>query len=1018
MASYNPNTKTWTPFAYPVNQKTNYSSADFVSSYPDKSAADFATNYPDKSAADFAADYPANRPTNLATTQKFFVKFKDNGKVDAVRIQDNDPGAGWKSYTLRDGKSINDYGFDFPNGNDDSRKEALRSARNQLDTNAATNTSNAAANATDITNRTNAATAYNAETKPALQQADATNYNKTQAATRSNAATQLNTQNQTEKNKNTAINTFSSSVVSLASTTQGGDYLSKLKALDDSVLQNAGLNNSEISSIFNTVKSSFDSFYLNEKVSPWDAESQGAKPPTGGFDVNYYQTNYPDALNEWNEAQAVNVNGRTFENLDITGRYNENTYLLQHYTNVGRHAGYRANEALEAEQTTEYSETLTDYEKQLYRDQVLGITTREGKDVIDLATPQYDAEGKLLNQAELNTVLEQNIAGTLTSESSRQEKQLQLLAQDVLQQSINELKKAKEKESNLMLMKNLPTYSEIMNINTTLTNSILGDASFGGMLGFVDPKKTFKTQLEKDIGGLTGVSSNSTVYNWQKWFDDTLMKRYETFELDLEDRTPEEIKQYQDQAKRDITDYNAAIKVNPQAEKPLLLQKAEQYKLDINNADQFKELLLKVDQDSQKEFLGSFINGYIKPRFDQSKSMDEFVSYLDVKEEEQNIFQSQSVVNKLKQIAELRSNAMLSFYKTAEAAKKGFDSDFYLDPISKATKDLTATQKLAYENQKSIVDADFDAAKNGLSSNGVNWATEAYRYGYEGAYKTDPKVFAKLHYQVLGSTGQLKDAEGNPVVLDPAENILGYNELQKKITEATEELVLRKDLYGDTAFMKFVTPEEFADSILASVSPEKNKEEWDKILKQIGLEGEQATVENVKQYLIDSFRTEEAKNIRESIKYLNEQKESLTQEKLGVSYIEREGDKKDISGEPETQLYQIFKSAGFEGSEDDFYNNFMPDVDREEQKVLSKTMSQKGFTTESLDLSDPFSAFSNISSFFDNTEKPTTTTKKTTDTTKSSYFNIFGGDEEELATKSKAAQSILGEFTSMFKGFS
>lgn len=1017
MAVYNTNTKSWTPFNYAVNQKTDYSGADFTSTYPNKTAADFASDYPGKTAADFASTYPANRATNLPTTQKFFVKFKSNGKVDEVRIQDNDPGTNWKSYTLRDGKQIGDYGFSFPDGDNDSRKTALLNARNQLDANNTTNVSNTAANNADIANRNTAATQYNTVTKPALQNTAATNYNTTQASNRNSAATQLNTQNQTIKNKNTAINNFSSSAISLASTTQGGDYLTKLKSLDDSVLRNAGLNSSEIADVFNTTKSSFDSFYLTEKVSPWDATTQGAKPPTGGFDVKYYETNYPGAAAEWNAAQAVNVNGRTFKNLDITARYDKNTYLLQHYTNVGRHAGYRANQALEAEQSTKYTETLTDYEKQLYRDQVLGITTQNGTDVIKLATPEYDADGKLLNEAELNTVLEQNIASTLTSESSRQEKQLQLLAQDVLQQSINELKKAKEKESNLMLMKNLPTYSEIMSINTTLSNSILGDSSFGGMLGFVDPKKTFKTQLEKDIAGLTGVSSNATVYNWQKWFDETLLKRYETFQLDLDDRTDEEINQYQEQVRRDKAEYDAALKVNPQAEKPLLMQKAEQYKLDINNKDQFKELLLKVDQDSQKEFLGSFINGYIKPRFDQSKSMDEFVSYLDVKEEEQNIFQSQSVINKLKQVAELRSNAMLSFYKTAEAAKKSFDSDFYLDPVAKATKELTSAEKLTYENQKAIVNTDFEAAKNGLSSNGVDWATEAYRYGYEGTYKTDPKAFAKLHYQVLGSTGQLKDAEGNSITLDPAENILGYNELQKKITEATEELVIRKDLYGDTAFMKFVTPEEFADSILQSVSPEKNKEEWEKILKQIGLEGEEATVENVKQYLIDSFRTEEAKNIRESIKYLNEQKETLNQEKLGVSYIEREADKKDISPEAETQLYQIFKSAGFEGSEDDFYTNFMPDVDREEQKTLSKALSKEGLTTEALDLSDPFSAFSNISSFFDQPE-PTTTTTKAKDTSKSSYFNIFGGDEEELPTKSKAAQSILGEFTSMFKGFS
>jgi hypothetical protein len=827
----------------------------------------------------------------------------------------------------------------------------------------------------------------------------------------------VNTENETEKKKNTAINDFSSSLVALASTTTGGDYLNKIKELNDTTLRNSGLTSAEISSIFRSGKSAFDTFYLTEKVSPWDAASQGAQPPTGGFDASYYAQNYPEALAEWNAAQSVKVNGRTVQNLDITARYDKNTYLFQHYTNVGRHAGYRANEALEAEKSAKYSETLTDYEKQLYRDQVLGITTIGGKDVINLDTPQYDAEGGLLNETKLNTVLEQNIADVLTPESVRKEKQLQVLAQDVLQQSIQQLKKAKEKESNLMLVKNLPAYSEIMNINTTLANSILGDVSFGGMLGFVDPKKTFQTNLQKDIADLTGVSSNSSVYNWQKWFDETLSKRYETFELELENYTPEKITQYQDLAKKEVADYNAALKTNPQVEKPLLLQKAQQYKLDINNADQFKQLLLKTEQDVQKQFVGKFVNDYIKPRFDQSKSMDEFISYLDVKEEEQNVFQSQSVVNKLKQVAELRSNAMLSFYKAAEASKKGFDYAFYLDPIGKATKELTPSQQIAYENQKTIVDSDFNAAKENRSSNGINWANEAYRYGYENTYKTDPAVFARLHYQVLGSTGQIKDANGKTLILDPAEDILTYNELQNKIKDVTQELVIRKDLYGDTAFMQFVTPEEFADSVLASVSPEENKEEWNKILKQIGLEDKQATVENVKQYLIDSFRTEEAKNIRENIKFLNKKQEELNQEKLGASYIERSTDKKMIDAQPETQLYQIFKSAGFAGTEDDFYTSFMPDVDREEQKTLSKALSQEGLVSKGIDFTDPFSAFSGVSSFFDAPEK-TEETKNTTSPAKSSYFNIFGEGEEELPTKSKAAQSILGEFTSMFKGFS
>ena len=113
--------------------------------------------------------------------------------------------------------------------------------------------------------------------------------------------------------------------------------------------------------------------------------------------------------------------------------------------------------------------------------------------------------------------------------------------------------------------------------------------------------------------------------------------------------------------------------------------------------------------------------------------------------------------------------------------------------------------------------------------------------------------------------------------MDPAEDILPYEELQQKINDFGTEMSLRKELYGDTSFMQFVTPEEYADAILASVNHETNQEEWQKILQQLGLDGVDAGVEEVKQYLIDSFRTEEAKRIRENIKYLNEAKEKLDQ---------------------------------------------------------------------------------------------------------------------------------------------
>jgi hypothetical protein len=270
----------------------------------------------------------------------------------------------------------------------------------------------------------------------------------------------------------------------------------------------------------------------------------------------------------------------------------------------------------------------------------------------------------------------------------------------------------------------------------------------------------------------------------------------------------------------------------------------------------------------------------------------------------------------------------------------------------------------------------------------------------------------------------VKDAQGKSFILDPAEDILPYEELQKKIENFGAELSLRKGLYGDTSFMQFVTPEEYADALLSSVDPTQNKEEWKNLLEKMGLAYTE-DLNQVKNYLIDSFRTEEAKTIRENIKYLNETKQQISQKELGSSYIERPADKTTASPEG-TVLYNVFKNAGYGGTEDDFYNEFMPDVDRSEQQVISKAFSEKGFSLTPQDMSDPLTAFSKISDFFGETSDPfqteTTTSPKTTSSTattspESSYFKLFGDEEEQPLQKSGAAQSFLSGFTSFFKGF-
>jgi len=73
------------------------------------------------------------------------------------------------------------------------------------------------------------------------------------------------------------------------------------------------------------------------------------------------------------------------------------------------------------------------------------------------------------------------------------------LAQDVLKEAIGEIKKAKGQEETLAMLRGFSGFSEVMNINDTLTNSLLGDSGIGGMLGFVPGGDKFSEGLEKGI---------------------------------------------------------------------------------------------------------------------------------------------------------------------------------------------------------------------------------------------------------------------------------------------------------------------------------------------------------------------------------------------------------------------------------------------------------------------------------------------------------------------------------------
>lgn len=709
-------------------------------------------------------------------------------------------------------------------------------------------------------------------------------------------------------------------IVNKFNSTQGGDYKQLMESLGGS------LGDIKLDDLIQTGGLDALSGAYTKKVTIWDGSKFGAQPLTGGFDPEYYEGTGTgqQAIQKWNEAQqGVNVNGILLPDLDITARYNQESFLHKYYTDVGKVSGDRGNAPIDANLPKTYEEKLTDADYQLYRDQVLGLATEQNP----------------------KTILEGSLGTVLTAKDKQKQQMFGALTQDSLKASLEELKKAKKQESTLSLFRGLPGYDEIFSLNTTLSNSLLGDSGVGGLLSITKNTEDVQKSLEKTLGGVTGVNtSNSAVYNWQQWFDNVLLKRYE----------------------------NGLTVQDPADAKT-------QYEID-------------------KEFAGKFVSNYLKPRFDTSRSMDEFISYMDVTQKEENIFQTQSALDSLRTLADVRAKAYLDGVQGKAALN--FNPEFYFNPGENEQR------ADAYAKQAAEVSGDWEAAKKGDPF----WAAEAYRYGID---LNDKAQFAKLHYEVKGAK------QG----FDAARDVITLKDAQEYIDKSIIPAVAAKEIaLGDTAFLKFVTPEEFADKLIEGVSPSENKEEWLKLLEQFGLKDTGQSVDELKNYIVDALRTGAAKDIRESIKYLNEKKKTPSQEELGVSYIERPEDKKTTTSPNETQLYKVFKDAGYQGSEDEFYTNFMPDVDRSEQVALTKAGAGSGYNFKGLDTSDPFASLMSLGSLFEEPSKTTTPTTTTatskTSSSKSSYFKLFEDEtEDEALNKSKTGQQILGEFTSMFKGF-
>ena len=720
-------------------------------------------------------------------------------------------------------------------------------------------------------------------------------------------------------------------IVAVAKGTQGGDYLTQKANLEKlkQVASQAGFDSSNINDIFD----SYNDFYKAEKIKYWDGTKVGAQPPAGKFSGSYYLENNKELQAAWDEAKKKG-------DLDILETYvNPQNYAQYSYTTVGKKSGKRGNAAEELDEAKKYIEDKpTDAEIQGIKDKQLGI--------------KYET----LKGTEPGTALETATSEKIGADIKKKTKQFGALAQDVLKETIDEMKKAKQKETMMSTLQGMSGFSDILNITGNLTNSILGDSGIGGYL------PSAKKSIEKLVGGITG-DNTSTIYNWQQYFDNTLTSKYD----------------------KDI--------------KLGLITKKE------------AEQQIEID----KEFGKKFVNEYLKPRFDQSKTMSEFTEYIDVfnKDEDiQNPFQTQDILNKAAEVGLKNSQVYLDQLKKLTDSK--FNADFYFDPsnnlISEEAKKLEASSGLAakYAAQKKAVAADWEEAKKQVKAKNGYWYQQAYKYGVDNI--NDKAAFAKLHFQTKGLAAGYDAAEDTWSALKNQEYI--YTTILPAIQAATDKMSI---------FGNFVKPEAYAEGLLKAqgVNP-LDKTTWGKVLTSLKLDSFDGSYDDLKNYIADNFKTVSAGELEKQIKALQEEGITPTQKELGAFFIEKDEYKVDAA-EGQTELFKIFQKSGYKGTEKEFYTDFFPDVDYEEQKQLSKLSKGSTYDLIGIDADDPFAAFSSIDKLLGDKDGGFTDIFSMDDDKEDDYYSgaftigLDDDDKKTSTTKSKSGSSILSDFTKYFE---
>jgi len=414
------------------------------------------------------------------------------------------------------------------------------------------------------------------------------------------------------------------------------------------------------------------------------------------------------------------------------------------------------------------------------------------------------------------------------------------------------------------------------------------------------------------------------------------------------------------------------------------------------------------------QFARDFYTQYLKPRFDASQSIAEFQDYIDVTDKTQNPFQTQDKVNALKMAAQNDITRWYANLQKLNNTEQGFNAEYYIDPnkylqqyglVGKDAKggeigllapdafDGFVDTVAGFNNsvQAKRVADDWEAAKAGRitkddQGNAINWAAKAYEYGID---ITNPNEFAKLHYQMVGLRAAKKDKDGNIVyqqddkgnyILDSQGNkmpeLLSYdgspamlapNIANLYISKVLTPLLIKEADKIGTVFGQFIKPEEYVNNLVKAVGLVQGTPEWQKLLKDHGLDPN-SSLTDLKNELASALAQDSTVNIKNAIGGLIDQQAEINQLTAGVEYIQKDTTPTGTTTQP-SGVYAVFKNAGFTGTEQQFYDQFMPGASKEDINIINAAYTPGGIKdlTGIDTTASATDQFTNISSLFGDT---------------------------------------------------